>query len=418
METYVKNLLPKNWQRKVFSLLAAAIVWTVVSSSITVVRVFTRVPIRVVNLPQDKTIRGLMPDGFLDKRVTLTITGTRDVLDHLTPQEFEIVLDASDKGDEWIAKIAKNNIVSLNPDIHLSHAIQQVSHPEIIVRLCRLVTKKIPVFVRPPQDEAPEGYLFLDVWPQKLYQTVSGPEEDVKRLQEEGLELDFDLTQIMADQLDALQSEDSDEVSFFVPDNWKRVRIPFLHDAEQPLNSPDARQLRIDFLHKALLPIEGPIPVRFFFPRATLSTFNPATLALQPNDLVLADKGVYNMMKRFYVGEVSRLFLDVVRDRLEVVIVPTPRDRVVDFRWSVLFVDPKRLEETYVTLALANEVDADTRVEGGNALRQHLADRERFFRTRFQNYLRSFQLFREKDTPLSLTITKDLTGHVSIEDLQ
>ena len=137
-----------------------------------------------------------MPDGILDKRMTLTLTGNKDVLDHLNPQDFEIVLDASDKGDEWIAKISKNNIVSLNPDIHLLHAIQQVSHPELIVRLCPLVTRKIPVFVQPPQDEAPEGYQFLDVWPQKLYQTVSGPEDEVKKLQEEGLELDFDLTQI------------------------------------------------------------------------------------------------------------------------------------------------------------------------------------------------------------------------------
>jgi hypothetical protein len=325
-------------------------------------------------------------------------------------------LDVSDKGNEWVARVSKSNIVSLNPDVHLLHAIQQVSHPELIVHLCPLVTKKIPVFVRPPQDEAPEGYQFLDVWPQKLYQTVSGPEDEVKKLQEEGLKLDFDLTQITSEQLGALQSEDEDEVSFFVPDTWKKVRIPFLHDAEQPLNSPEARLLRIDFLHKALLPVDGPIPVRLFFPRATLSALNPATLILQPNDLVKIDRGVFNITKRFYVGDVSKLFLDVVRDRLEIVLVPAPKDLLVEFRWSVLFVDPKRLEETYVTLALANELDTDSHTEGGNALRQHLAEREHFFRTRFQNYLRRFHLFKEKNIPLSLAITKDFSGNVTIEE--
>jgi hypothetical protein len=418
METFIKDLFTKNWQRKLFSLLAAAIIWTIVGSSITTVRVFSRVPIRIVNLPANKTIRGLMPDGILDRRITLTITGTKDVLDHLGPTDFEVVLDASDKGDEWIAKVSKNNIVSLNPEVHLLHAIRQVAHAEMIFHLCPLVTKKIPVFVRPPREEAPEGYMFLDVWPQKLYQTISGPEDDVKKLQEEGLELDFDLTQITSEQLDGLQGEgpDEDEVSFFVPDSWKKVRIPFLHNAVQPLNSPEARRLRIDFLHKALLPVDGPIPVRLFFPRVTLPSLNPATLALQPNALVKADRGVFNITQRLFVSEVSRLFLDIVRDRLEVVIVPAMKDQSVEFRWSVLFVDPKRLEETYVTLALANELDADTHIEGSKALQQHLAERERFFRARFQNYMRRFLLYKEKDVPLTLDITKDPTGHVFVEE--
>ena len=416
METFIINLFTKNWQRKLFSMLAATLIWTVVNSSVTTSRNFVRVPIRIVNLPPNKTIRGLMPDGILDKRMTLTIIGNKDIIEHLNLQDFEIVLDASDKGDEWVAKISKNNIVNLNPDVHLLSAIQQISYPELIIRLCPLVTRKIPVFVQLPQDEAPEGYQFLDVWPQKLYQTISGPEDEVKRLQEEGLELDFDLTQISSEQLNALRGEDEDEVSFFVPDSWKKVRIPFLHDAEQSLNSPEARQLRVDFLHKALLPVDWPIPIRLFFPRATLSTLNPSTLALQPNGFVKADKGVYNLAGRLYVGEVSRLFLDVVRESLEVAVVPTLKDQALEFRWSVLFVDPKRLEESYVTLALAGELDTDARAESGIALRQHLADRERFFRARFQTYLRRFQFFKEKGSPVSLAITEDSSGHVRIEE--
>ena len=122
------------------------------------------------------------------------------------------------------------------------------------------------------------------------------------------------------------------------------------------------------------------------------------------------------MVKRLYVGEVSRLFLDVIRDRIEIVVVPISKDQAVEFHWSVLFVDPKRLEEVYVTLALASELDTDTRAEGGNALRQHLVDRERFFRIRFQNYLRRFQLLKEKGSPLSLAIAEDSSGYVSVEE--
>jgi hypothetical protein len=419
METFLKDLFTKNWQRKLFSLLAAAIIWTIVSSSITTVRTFSRVPVRIVNLPPNKTICGLMPNGILDKRMSLTITGTKDVLDHLGPQDFEVVLDASDKGDEWIAKVSKNNIVSLNPEIALLHSIRQVTHSELVIRLCALVTKKIPVFVRPPREEAPEGYQFLDIWPQKLYQTVSGPEEEVKKLQEEGLELSFDLSQITPEQLDAVQGEgpNEDEVRYFVPDSWKKVRIPFLHNTVQPLNSPDARQLHIDFLRKALLPVGEPVPVRLFFPRATLSLLNPSTLALQPNSTLKADKGVLNVAQRLYMSEVSRLFLDIVRDRMEIVVVPTMKDQVVEFRWSILLVDPKRLEETYVTLALANELETDTHIEGGsNALRQHLAERERFFRIRFRHYARRLQFYKEKDVPLTLSISKDPTGHVFVEE--
>lgn len=418
METFIKNVFAQNWQRIFFSLVAAVVIWMIVSASITTVRVFTRVPVRIVNLPPNKTIRGLMPDGLLDRRMTVTVTGTKDIIDKLGPQGFEVVLDASDRGDEWVAKLSNNNLVSLNPDVSLVHAVRQLSYSELIIRLCPLVTMKIPVFIRPPKEEAPEGYQFLDIWPQKLYQVVSGPEEDVKQLQEEGLELHFDLSEITPEQLDSLQGEgpDEDEVSFFVPDGWKKVRIPFLHNAVQALNSPEARQLRIDFLHKALLPIDGPLPIRVFYPRATLTTLNPSTVLLQPNDVIKQEKGVSYVDQRLFVNEVSRLFLDIVRDRLEIVLVPTVKESTVEFRWDVQFIDPKRLEETYVTIALANEFDTDAHIGVGRALRQHLAERERFFRARFQNYLRHFQLYRAKDLPFMLSVTRDLSGRVIVTE--
>jgi hypothetical protein len=418
METFLRNLFLENWQRKLISILAAIIIWTLVSSSITATRVFTRVPVRIVNLPPNKTIQGLMPDGFLDKRITVTLTGSKDVIDRLGSQDFEVVIDASDKGNEWVATITKNNLLCFNPDFHLVHAIREISHSELVIRLCPLVTKKIPVFVRPPKGEAPEGYQFLDVWPQKVYHLISGPEEDIKQLQEEGLELTFDLSLISPEQLDALKGEgpEEDEVSFFVPDAWKKVRIPFLHNAIQPINDQDARQLRIDFLHKTELPLDVSIPLKMYYPFAMLSMLNPSTLILKPNSLVKKNHGVPYIDRRLYVNAVSPLFIDIVRDRLEIVIVPVVKDSDISFHWDVQFIDPHQLEEAYVTIALSNEFDADTHIGSAKGIRQHLSEREKYLRARFQGYMRSFRLLKAKDTPFTLTIVRDSDGNVVVEE--
>jgi hypothetical protein len=418
METFIKNFLTKNWQRKFISLLAAIIVWTIVSASITTTRVFTRIPVRIVNLPPHKTIRGLMPDGFLDKRITITLTGSKDVIDRLGSQDFEVVVDASDKGDEWVAKITKNNLLCLNPDVHLVHSIRALTHSELVIRLCPLVTAKIPVFVRLPKEEPPEGYQFLDVWPQKLYHVISGPEEDIRQLQEDGLELNLDLMKITPEQLDALRGDGpgDDEVAFFVPDVWKKVAIPFLHNAIQTINGQEARQLRIDFLYKAVFPIDGPVPIRLFYPGSTLSMFNPSFLSLQPNKCVVYEKGVFLFDQKLYVSDVSRLFLDIVRDRLEITIVPVNKDGKPSFHWSVQCVDPHQLEEAYVTIALSSEYDTDSHIGSGKAFRQHLLEREQYFRSRFQRYLRSFHLYKNRESPLALAISCDDDGHVVIED--
>lgn len=418
METFLKTLFVENWQRKLLSLLVAVIIWTIVSSSITSTRVFTRIPVRIVNLPPSKTIHGLMPDGFLDKRISITLTGTKDVIERLGPQDFEVVIDASDKGNEWVARVTKNNLLCLNPDIHLLNAVRQLTHTELVIRLCPLVTQKIPIFVRLPKGEAPEGYQYLDVWPQKLYHLISGPEEDVKQLQEEGLELTFDLSLVTPEQLDALKGEGpgEDEVSFFVPEAWKKVRIPFLHNAVQSINGQEARQLRIDFLHKSELLVDCSIPLKIFYPFPTLKTLNPSTLGLKANALIKKQYGVPYIDRPLYVNSVSRLFLDIVRDRLEIVVVPVSKESGISFHWDVQFIDPHQLEEAFVTIALSNEFDADTHIGSAKAVRQHLAEREKYLRARFQEYMRTFLLFREKDTPLCLTITRDSDGNVIVEE--
>lgn len=420
MEQFFKKFFLENVNRKLFSLLCAVVIWITISHSITSTRVFTRVPVRIVNLPADKTIRGLMPNGVLDRKLTLTLTGTREIIDKLESNDFEVVIDAADKGDEWVVQITKKNLVSLNPDIELLHNIVSVSHTEFVIHLCRLITEKVPVIVLPPKGEPPEGYQVLDVWPQKLFHIVSGPEDDVKSLQEQGLELSFDISSITKDDLDALRGDefgDADEVSYFVPESWKRVQIPFLNNVYQTINGQEARHLRIDFLRKEFMSIEERVPLQLFYPPNMSKELNPETLSIGSSSIVTISNGIPYISVPLYVNEVSKLFLDLVRDRIEVVLVPVKRNQTLTFRWQVQFVDPNQLEESYVTLTLAGGQDSEINSQVALLLwKQQLAQRERNLRQRFKGYMEKFRLYFEKDVPFLIEASvKD--GKVMIREV-
>ena len=349
-----------------------------------------------------------MPNGVLDRKLTLTLTGTKEIIDKLESSDFEVVIDAADKGDEWVVQITKKNLVSLNPDIELLHNVTAVSHNEFVLHLCRLVTEKVPVIVLPPKGEPPEGYQVLDVWPQKLYHIVSGPEEDVKNLQEQGLELSFDISSITKEDLDALRGDefgDADEVSYFVSEGWKRVQIPFLNNVYQNINGQEARHLRIDFLRKEFMSIEARVPVHLFYPPNMSYEFNPETLKVAPSEMVSIVKEIPYINVPLYVNEVSKLFLDLVRDRIELVLVPVKRNQTISFRWQIQFIDPKQLEESYVTLTLAGGQEAEINSQMTLLLwKQQLVQRERNVRSRFQEYLEQFRLYFEKDKPFDINI--------------
>src|SRR5208282_1908884 len=138
-----------------------------------------------------------------------------------------------------------------------------------------------------PKGEPPEGYQYLDVWPKRVMQVVSGPEEDVTELKAKGIQLTFDLGEISQSDLDSIMPTDSkhpDEVSYYIPENWKKIQIPFLHDAKQELNGPEARHLRIDFLKKELLDLGLSLPVTVFYPLANSNLVNPETHPLEPGE--------------------------------------------------------------------------------------------------------------------------------------
>ncbi len=393
MERLLKKIFVDNLQRKVIAILSAVVLWFMIHNSITTTRTFTHVPIRVVNLAADKTIRGLMPNGILDRKLALTLTGNKDIIERLEPGDFEVVIDASGKPTEWIVQVAKKNLVSLNPDIDLIHSVTQLSQSEFVLRLSRLLTDKIPVYITHPKGEPPEGYQFLDIWPQKLSHTVSGPEEDVKALQAKGLELTFDLNDITLEDLNSLASSQSvqgDEVSFNVPDSWKRVQIPFLHDIKQEINGPDAKNLHIDFLRKDLISLDCEVPIRVFYPLGTVNTINPHTYPLVASDGLNEREGIYAITEPLYVDDVSRLFLDIVRNHIEVVIIASRKDPREPLQTSVEFVDPQALEEQYVKLLLATTKE----IVGSQAVQ-----RQQALRLRFREYMQRFSLLFDKNKP-------------------
>ncbi|MFT3832652.1 MAG: hypothetical protein QM711_04940 [Micropruina sp.] len=390
MESVISRFFLHNWQRKVVGLLTAIIIWLFVNHSINATKTIANVPIRIINLPSDKTISGLLPNGMLTRRIALTVTGTMNVVEDLEAGDLEVLLDASlADSDEWIVQITKKNLVSLNPSIDLRHHITQLEPTDLVIKLSRLITAKIPLTIETPTGNPPQGYEYLDIWPQVLTQTLSGPEDDVQKLKEQGLHLTFDLRDITKAELDAIKSNlHNDEISFPIPKKWKRVSIPFQNNNFEDLNDPESQNLRIDFLRKEFLPLGKEIPIRVFYPLAELDKINPETYALETNDDIVKVDGTYIFKKPLYAREVSRLFIEVIRDSIEIVIVASPKNERNILVWSIEYINPRGLEDTYVAFSITNSL-----TNKGNQVSGIPKKKEELLRRRFREYMRRMMLY-------------------------
>lgn len=400
MRSLLYRLLIENWQRKLVSLILAMIIWIVVNHSMTVSKTVHNIPIRVVNLPQEKTIEGMQVNGVLNKKISLTMTGLKSALDEISGKDLEVVLDASGKSDEWIATISTKNLVSLNPELDVAKTISKVAPYQMIVKPSKLVSEKIPVLVMQPIGEAPKGYQFLDVWPYQLSITVNGPEDSVKRLKARGLKLTFNLRDISRDQLDTLAAAQGegpvDEVSYFVPNSWKKILLPQLSDVPVEIDDPQANALRIDFSRQDLLPLGTAIPVTVFFPPKYSNTLNPDTYVLAVNDFIQKKNGIKMITEPLYAQGVSRLFLETVKDMIQIVVVAAPKSEREHLLWNVQFMYPHELENRYVAKVMSESND-----ELGD-LQPHL--REDYLRNRFRSYMNRFRLYTPNRKKLSLKI--------------
>lgn len=396
MDTVIKFLFV-HWQRKLVALLAAITLWLFVNQSISETKTLTNIPIRIVNLPHDKTIQGLLPNGMLSRRITLVLTGSKEVVEELEPSDLEVLLDASTAdADDWIVQISKKNLISLNPAIDLPRHISQVEHTSLVIKLCQLVTTKIPLIIAEPHGKPPIGYEYLDIWPQHLWQTISGPRDEVQKLKEQGLEVIFDLNDIVKGDLDALKTgPDGDEISFVVPKKWQHVYIPF-RNAPEEFNDPEAQNLRIDFLRKEFLPIEKEIPIRLFYPLEDIENINPSSFSLALSDDIQNKYGINIFTKPLFAKEVSRLFIQVIQNSIEIVIRAAPKNKRKVLAWSLEFINPSDLEDAYVAQFIASSPNRSLSIS---------KKQEEVLRRRFRDYMYKLTLYLPNAKKLHLKST-------------
>lgn len=391
MKAVFERIFIRHWPRKVIALATAFVVWLLVNQTITMTRTISDVPVRIINIPPDKTAVGLLPNGLLNKRIAITITGNKSVVDDLRACDLEIVINADGRKESWIVTLDKRSLVSLNPQIDLSKHITDVTANDLFIKLSRLINDEVTVTINKPVGDPPKGYQYLDVWPKYLTQKISGPEEQVKALKERGLEITFNLNQITQSELDALSNQQHrDEVSFKIPEEWKKVFIPY-NDSAESLNDPRAKLLRIDFLKQEFIPLGVEIPITMFFPLKYSQTLNPQTYSLATSDFIQKQNGLKRLTLPMYVQEVSQLFLEVVKDNLLLVVIVVPKTVQDELHWSVQIVDEKFLEDIFVKMTFKQAEENYITKNSEEVIRQ-----------RFREYVHKFQLFTKEGTPLNL----------------
>lgn len=396
MRSFLKKIFIDNWPRKLVSFILAIITWIIVNQSMTITKTYHNVPIKIINVPQGKTIEGLQDNNFLTKKLSITVTGNKNSLDELSETDIEIILDAKGKSDDWIVTLTPKNLHSLNPDINISKSVNKVVHPNFILKLTDLTTEKIPVHITQPIGEAPKGYLYLDVWPYQLYVTVKGPQEIIKQLKSKGLKITYNLNNVTQQDLEKIHlSEQKDELSYIIPEDWKTISLPILSSTPITIDDPAAKSMRIDFAKKALLPIDRSLPISLFFPLKTSITLNPDTYTLATNDFIQKINGIKMVSQPLFANGVSRLFLEVVKDMIQLVV--TVQNSKESPSWNVQFISPHQLEDCYVAKVMSENDISD--------FQPHL--REEYLRNRFRNYMNKFRIYTSDNKKLSLDITLD-----------
>jgi hypothetical protein len=408
---YLRSFFTHHLQRKVVALATASVIWFFVNQSITDTKTIPNVPIRIINLPDDKTIPGMQPNGIIGKRINLKLQGTKNIVDMMEPGDLEVVLDASTvQQNDWVVQISKKNLISLNPAIDLSRNISEVSHPEFALRFSQLMTGKIPVTILPPKGEPPPGYEYLDIWPTTLTHTVVGPQEQVQELMAKGLELEIDMNMISKADLDKIKATrenfHDDEVSYYIPMHWKKVSLPFKGVVLEEISDAEAQKLHIDFLRQEYLPLNQDVSVRVFYPLETVETINPKSLPLLSQGKLKENNGIFYLSMPLYIHNASVQFLDTIKNNLEIVLLVENAKETNAFNWSLEVIDIQLLEDKYVNMLISyNNSNASSK---GSEFR-HNKKREAHLRERFRKFAQRLTLYTapEKKLQIDVRLTKD-----------
>lgn len=386
MKSLLVYLFINNWQRKLVAVILAIVLWLLINHSMTVTKTIHNIPVKIIHLNAERTIEGMGANHVLNQRVSLVLTGNKAAFEHLTGSDIMVVVDVNGKGDEWVETIGKNNLVCLNPNLE-EKLISSVMPYEMLMRQNRMVTEKIMVLVTPPIGQPPHGYQYLDIWPYQLQQTIRGPESVVKELKARGCKLTFNLDDISEKELGHLNAS-VDAVSFLVPNAWKKISIPQLSESLIEIDDPQAEHLRIDFSKEDLLLIDAAVPITVYFPPKYSSTLNPEIYQIAVNNFIVKKNGMKIISTPLYAKGVSRLFLETVRDMIQLVVIASPVSEKEQLDWHVQFMYSQELEDRYVAKAMAIWNDS----------------REELLRNRFRHYVNSFRLFTPNGKKLALKI--------------
>lgn len=408
---YLQSLLFKQWKRKLFALFLSVFLWFVVNHSLTTTRTLLNIPIKVINLPPSLTIEGLQSSGRLSKKINITLVGNKTLLNVIQPSDLEIVIDAESQTEQWPVSITKKNLHSLNPDLDFSMDISKVVYQPFTLQLSKLITEKINVYVTAPIGEAPRGYQFLDIWPYKLELTVTGPEEVIKKARHRDLKLNFNLSEVSKKQLDMLSQNHEegkcDVVSFPIPESWKTVSIPSISDTPIMINDPQAKLLRFDFIRYEYLPIETKIPIQFFYHSSLLRLYSPQEIVIVNSEPIQFQKGIYYLDLPLYATGVDKVFLEIVKDHIEI-LVDVNSELRKPLNWSVQVVSAQKLEDEYVEYFLSELDEEDTRL-------MHFNQRQEYLRNRFRSYMHRLRLININGSKLSINFKlEDMKIYTSV----
>lgn len=397
MKQFLRDLFFENIPRKLVAILTAIIIFFFVNQSLTVTKVVNNVSIRLINIPAQKTVDGLLPNGYLTKKIALTLNGKKSSLEEISSTDFEVVIDLTGKKESFTATITEKNLVSLNPQLKITRDIRKVSTRQIFIQLLNLVVDKVPVYLLKPTGEAPKGYQYVDIHPHVVFVDVTGPDELIKKLKGQGLVKVLSLNDISIEDLDGIAAKTSknDVLSYNVPLDQCFVYIPTLTPDKKFYFDPSSEKIKIDFLRTQSLMIDAKIPVSFYVPSKHPKEIDVTQISIQESPSVTTLMDIKVLSPKIFAKNVSQPFLETVQSMMQVIVVP-PILLGQRPSWSIEFIGSKDLEEKYVTRMIQ---ESSTRQND-----QPESIRRELYKSRFRNYMNQMVLTLEDGTLLDFSI--------------
>ncbi len=141
MKSLLTAFFLKNWQRKIISVILAIIIWILVNNSLIAEKTYTNVAVKVRNVPSGMHVPGMRADGYLEEKINLKIVGYKKILDQLSQDDIQVLLNAESKEKDWVAIIRKNEVVFLNTFINPYPFIRTISHEPFVVSMTKTASE-------------------------------------------------------------------------------------------------------------------------------------------------------------------------------------------------------------------------------------------------------------------------------------